>query len=50
MYIKKNDKSFISDIPNMLFYLNKMNFSELIDLSQKYNCVEKELDKVFVKK
>ena len=47
---KKDDKAFISDIPNISFYLSKMNFKEVIDFAQKNNCIENELDKVFIKK
>ena len=47
---RKGDRAFINDIPNMMFFLNKMNLKELIELFSKYGSVEKELDKILIKK
>lgn len=47
---RKGDRAFINDIPNMLFFLSKMNLKELIELFDKYDNVEKELDKILSKK
>lgn len=47
---RKGDRAFISDIPSMLFYLNKMSIQELINFFNKYDCFDKELSKTLSKK
>ena len=47
---QKNDLAFIRDLPNMIFFIDKMSLNELIDFFNKPDCISKELDKVLIKK